>query len=132
MTRSYEKACKAMQKTPVNPIGTCFDSVARNVLLNEELPESAIICHGIGLTNMPEETPEIMAHAWIEYIDEDGILLAADTTWDVVALAEDYRTKASLHYVKTYTPEEFMVNWDDFGFPGPWDNKILKVIKSYS
>ncbi len=117
-----------MKREPINPIGSCFDSVGHNVLCNSDMPENAIICHGIGKATFPGQEGEPMAHAWIECV-YDGITYAADTTWDVMVKAEEYRKKASLDYVRTYTQNEFMINWQDFEYPGPWDLKILSVIK---
>ncbi len=130
MSSNYKKACLAMKREPINPIGSCFDSVAHNVMLNSDMPENAYICHGIGVSNVPGQKGLPMAHAWIECELENGMIVAADTTWDLVAPADVYRKKADLGYVRTYSQKEFMVNWQDFDYPGPWDHKILELIET--
>lgn len=132
MTSSYKLACERMQKRPLNPIGTCFDFVAHQVLCNEDLPSNAYICHGIGISNMPGQEGEIMAHAWIEFHDEEHGTIAADTTWDEMRYADLYRKTIQARRVVQYSQKEFMQLWQDFEYPGPWDYEIKQVIKSYS
>jgi hypothetical protein len=129
MSKDYKKACLVMQREPLNPIGSCFDSVAHNILMNSNVPKDALICHGIGVSNMPGQEGEIMAHAWIE-CEYEGIKWAADTTWDAMVPAAAYREKFFLNYVCEYTQKEFMENWQTSEYPGPWDSKIKKVINT--
>lgn len=132
MTSPYELACQKMKKKPQNPIGTCFDSVGRNIIYNHDMPADAYICHAIGISNMPGEEGELMAHAWIEFENKFHGMVAVDTTWDEAVLASRYREILKIRKVVTYTQKEFMKLWREFNYPGPWDYDILQVIKSYS
>lgn len=127
---NIKKAIKGMGgRKPLNPIGSCFDS-SLHLLLHPELNQNIInlkdvkLCHGIGITNMPEQEGHKMAHAWLEYTHEDGVRVAIDTTWGVATQAEHYRKTLKLNYVIEYTPEKATKLWET---PAPWDDKIRQV-----
>lgn len=113
-------------RKPVNPIGSCFDSAAQCILQISD----AKMCHGIGVSNMPGQPQDFIAHAWLEAFDKDeGEMIALDTTWMIAQPARIYRKNLKLGYVVEYSREEFIKRWAESGPPGPWDLKIMALTK---
>lgn len=119
-------AIRKYGRAPVNPIGTCFDTAAFQ-LIAPEAPPSVRLCHGIGIANLPGQEGLEMAHAWIELVTNLGQKIALDTTWGDKALAERYRQELQLSYVVEYTQEQALELWKKHDYPGPWDERILAI-----
>jgi hypothetical protein len=122
-----EKAAALMKRQPVNPVGKCFDSAAFQLVLPDDVPPDAMLCHGIGVANMPGQEGCRIAHAWVEYTDELGRRLAIDTTWGMIQPAEKYRKDGALDYVVEYSAEQTRLLWKLHNMPGPWDPAIVAV-----
>jgi hypothetical protein len=117
-------------RPPVNPIGTCFDSAARVfITLDSYRWHAARICHGIGVSNLPGEEGEPIAHAWIEAYDKEHGRIAIDTTWMLAQPAKHYRENLQVSFVKDYTFVEFMQKWQETNYPGPWEEKLIALTK---
>lgn len=112
-------------RKPVNPIGQCFDSAAWCLI---DLGSKMTMCHGIGVSNMPGEEKDFIAHAWLEAMHE-GQKVALDTTWMLAQPADLYRKNLQLSYVIQYNYHDFIKLWADRGFPGPYDKRIAAVTK---
>lgn len=125
------KAIQIMGKEPINPLGSCFDSAAHQMIFGENKPDGLTLCHGIGISNMPGDNGNEMAHAWIEWPHPVG-RIAYDTTWGVATFAEKYRADLKLSYFVEYSLEEAWELWLAFDYPGPWDNKIAKISDAFS
>lgn len=120
------KAERIMGKKPLNPIGSCFDSAAYQFTHSPNRPKDCVICHGIGVANVPGQEGQTMAHAWLEYTF-DNIRCAMDTTWGVVELASAYRRDLKLAYVVEYDYLEFLMLWARHNYPGPFDKNIKAI-----
>tara|TARA_R100000306_G_scaffold10276_1_gene13035 strand:+ start:1104 stop:1559 length:456 start_codon:yes stop_codon:yes gene_type:complete len=136
-----KKAELAVGRKLKNEWGTCFDSVPKELMdigflypkSREELCivespvyTSIVVCHGIGVANMPGQEGTPNAHAWIEFV-KNGELWAYDVLWGIAVGAEKYRKDLKLSYVIEYTMEEFIAKWLETDNPGPWDAKIKKI-----
>lgn len=119
----HEKMVSVMGFEPLNPIGKCFETTAAQVF---SVPSGMRVCHGIGLSNIPDEESMVMGHAWLE--DLEGY--AYDTTWGTRTPAKDYREQLGLKYVVEYSVQEFIANWKATDYPGPWDKQIRAVMRS--
>jgi hypothetical protein len=115
-------------RKPANEFGTCFDAAAISLLANPGHP-SAIICHGVCVSNLPGQEGEHMAHAWIELIHEKYGHVAIDPIWLVAMPQEKYRKDTKCEYVVTYTRAEFMRLWRETDYPGPWDERVAVYTK---
>lgn len=124
----YKKVINITGQEPINPIGQCFESAARQIVFGENAPISARLCHGIGVSNMPGQNGAKIGHAWIEYQNSKGTRVALDTTWGENFLASEYREESKLNYVIEYTKKEVIRFWTKYNIPGPWDKKIIKVV----
>lgn len=109
-------------REPKNPIGSCFDTVAWQARHGENRPDNLLICHGLGVANLPGQQGHTMAHAWLEWGNT-----AFDTTWGVSMNRFKYRKEIQLKYLVQYTYDEFMCLWLEHNYPGPWDKKIKSV-----
>lgn len=114
---------------PVNPLGTCFDSAGK-VLLDclMHYGFSPTMCHGTGISNLPGERREPMAHAWLEF-NMKGIRVALDPIWMIAMPVKKYRRDLKLKYVVEYPAQEFVVLWKKAKNPGPYDPKIQALTK---
>lgn len=111
-------------RKPVNPIGTCFDSAAWAIVGRRDISANPVMCHGIGVTNIPGEEPVPMAHAWIEFTNRAGRRLALDTTWMIGQRAKKYRRSLQISLVIEYPFKQFCALWIKHNFPGPYDDRI--------
>lgn len=123
-----EKAAKLMGREPINPVGSCFDTSAFQMLVEKDQPSDIMLCHGIGIANMPGQEGHQMIHAWLEWTVR-GRKCAYDTTWGVLTTVEKYRRDLQLSYCVEYTRSEMLQLWFEHDFPGPWDEKIKAVAK---
>lgn len=112
----------------VNPIGTCFDSSAHVLINLIHYGIRPIMCHGIGVSNLPGEKPGPMAHAWLEFFMQ-GAKVALDTTWMVAQPVKKYRKDLKLKFVIEYPATEFVVMWKKAKMPGPFDDRIAALTK---
>lgn len=117
-----------MGREPINPIGSCFDSSAHQLVYggDEYNPPGTYMCHGIGISNMPGEEGKQIGHAWLEYRVEGGAI-AIDTTWGLQAPAHQYRSLIKIAYAVEYTRDEFFQLWKQHGYSGPWDSRIKAI-----
>ena len=128
MKPNIAKAIAGMGQEPLNPIGTCFDSAAHQMVHGEEPPPSLRMCHGIAVANMPGQEGLTIGHACVECFDDTkGVVVAIDTTWGVVQSAAKYRADLKLSHVTEYDRETFIRMWTANGYPGPWDNNIKLI-----
>lgn len=127
--KDIAKAKQLMGRDPINPIGECFESAAALIVYGPDMPDSARLCHGIGVANLPGEEGLSIGHAWIEATDTglSGERIAYDTTWGVATTAEHYRQLLQLQYAVEYTRNETITLWKERDFPGPWDPRIKAV-----
>lgn len=116
-------ASRLMGRKPINPIGNCFDNCALQAILMKNPPENLRICHGIGVANMPGQIGNAIGHAWLEW---DGLVY--DTTWGCIVYAKKYREDLKISFVVEYSRSQFLKLWKKHDYPGPWENKILRVI----
>lgn len=125
----YDLAVKEKGSKPINPIGTCFDSAALQLIHGKTPPELSDLklCHGITISTMPGQEGRKIAHAWLEY-KMNGVETAWDTTWNDVASKKQYREEVNLHHIVEYTKEEAWSLWAKHDYPGPWDRKIKEVV----
>jgi len=125
---NVKQAIRHMGIEPINPIGSCFDSVGHQVMSHlfksKCLPDDAYVCHGIGVSNMPGENPHQIGHAWIE--GNHGST-AFETTWGIRAHAEEYRSNLCLTLIKTYSLSEFFELWKTHNHPGPFEETIKLI-----
>ena len=113
-------------KKPINPIGACFDTVAFQAMHGEEPPPDLLVCHGIGIANMPGQEGLQMAHAWLEW-KVGKKWMAYDTTWGWFLPRYRYRQELGITHMVVYNRDEFILLWLTHDYPGPFDPKI-KVI----
>lgn len=123
----YEKAVEKMGQEPANPIGECFESSMAQLAFGEEPPEGVVLCHGLGIANMPGQEGTVIGHAWLEWNDEDGQRVALDTTWFKAMYASHYRKNLQLSYIVEYTRAEAISLWKSHDYPGPWDLRIKEI-----
>lgn len=128
----YDRIVKLAGKEPVNPLGTCFDSVGNQLIeigVTHHV-KNYKICHGIGTSNMLGQEGLAIAHAWIEYdLISKNRRIAMDTTWGDLVYADIYRKDLKIEHVVEYTAKEFLRKWVEFNYPGPWDYKIVELQK---
>lgn len=110
-----------MVDTPPNPYGTCFDATAHNLITNFD--EEIWVCHGVGIANRPGQEGMKIAHAWLEF-EREGHVIAFDCIWLMFQKAGTYRERLQLSYAVKYSKQEFIRLWNQYGFPGPWDEQI--------
>lgn len=115
---------------PKNPLGSCFDAAAWNLVLNDG-PEftEAIMCHGVGIANMPGQEGQKIAHAWIEIIHPNHGKVAIDPIWLIAQPASLYRGNLCAELVIEYKRSEFMDLWRAYNYPGPFDERVLQYTK---
>lgn len=112
-------------RKPVNPFGSCFDSAAHILFMEPALADTdAVMCHGIGVANMPGQEGHLMAHAWIEFDHPKCARAALDPIWMIAQSADKYRKDMQMEFVITYTRDEFMKLWELHDYPGPYHPKI--------
>jgi hypothetical protein len=128
MLPDQKSAEELMGQKPVNPIGSCFDTVAYQAVFAPDPPEDMRICHGIGVANMPGQEGAPIGHAWIEFTNCFGQKVAMDTTWGKYVFASVYREQIKISYCVEYTKHEFVQLWYEKDHSGPWDAKIKKVV----
>ncbi len=116
------KELKVNGRSPVNPMGSCFDATAQNFLLNSDIP-TAVICHGVGTANAPGQEGVKIAHAWVELYRKRE-LYVIDCIWMVAIPYDKYYEDLKIEYVVRYGREEFLKLWQEKGFPGPYDSKV--------
>lgn len=110
-------------RRPVNPFGSCFDSAARFILTSDSL-QNMVMCHAIGISNMPGEESQKIAHAWVEGSHPEHGLVAIDPIWMIAQPVKKYRDNLHAEDVITYGREEFINLWEHHNFPGPYHPKI--------
>ena len=103
--------------------GQCFDTAALAVV---QFPTGAILCHGLGIANLPEQKGRRIAHAWVEYNGE-----AYDTTWMVHQNRLIYRENLKLSYCVEYSQDKVWENWRRTDHPGPWDKQIIEHLMKH-
>lgn len=126
MSKSYDhkKTVDLLGREPINPVGSCFDSVGHQLFdWLDKVPFK--ICHGIGVATIPGQEGQVIGHAWLE---RDGF--AFDTTWGAKCPIEKYRRDLGLTYVVEYSPMQFFAAWVATNNPGPWDEKIRAITDS--
>ena len=116
-------------RKPINPIGTCFDSAGRIFVINDWEDGEAVLCHGIGIANLPGQEGKKISHAWIEVTDEEHGRVALDPIWGIAQPQQTYRDGLRVEFVKEYRKEEFMKLWKLHDFPGPYESNIMKLTK---
>lgn len=109
-------------KKPVNRLGSCFDS-AGAVILKIKEPQ-AIMCHGLGIANLPGQEGEIIAHAWVEFTDQKEGRIAVDPIWMIAQPVDLYRKNLKTFLVIEYKRKVFLKLWKERGYPGPYDRRI--------
>jgi len=118
---SQSAAIELMGRPPINPIGSCFDSTA--VQAFEWIRAAPFkICHGVGVATMPGQEGREIGHCWLE---RDG--MAFDTTWGAKVDADKYRADLRLSYVVEYDPLDWLRQYLETNYPGPWDPKIKAI-----
>jgi hypothetical protein len=119
---------KVKHLKPVFTPGKCFDSAAIMLLhyAHFQLKPHFVLCHGIGISNIPKENKAPIAHAWIE---DQFSGVAYDSTWGVAMKAEKYRKDLNISYVVRYSRTKLIELWGKTNYPGPWDEKIKAVVK---
>lgn len=140
-----------MTNKPINPKGTCFPSVARIMCFPTahpansgnfaigNFPSDLIACHGLLIGTDGKWIDKIIAHAWIEFKDKDGIFngkkninIAYDPIWGTFSLVNWYYKHMKVQYVKKYNKEQFIkLLCDNSMVTGPWDKKILTEMTPY-
>lgn len=126
MKARVEEAIEIMGIKPVNPVGSCFDSAAHQLVFGEN-PDDTVMCHGVGVANMPGQEGNTIGHAWLEFDHPKG-RVAIDTTWGVMVQANGYREKLKVKNITTYTKREFIKLWKKKIMPGPWEENIKKIM----
>lgn len=111
---------------PENPYGCCFDAAAHNLLHNIDC-ETLVMCHGIGISNHPDEAGQRITHAWLEFDHPKG-RAAFDPIWLVMQSAKVYRENFKVELVIEYPKAEFIRLWHQHDFPGPWDERLTSIM----
>lgn len=126
---NLERAIQLMGTKPVNQPGMCFDAAAHQFVYGEN-PDGIVMVHGTGITNMPGEEGRDMGHAWLEF-DYEGVRYAYDAIWGVARPVDKYRRDLQVGFTVTYELKEFVRIWTKKKYPGPWNDRILNVVKKY-
>jgi hypothetical protein len=115
-------------KEPLNPIGTCFDSAAIQLMSGEaNNPDGTVLVHGIITANLPGQEGWTIGHAWLEFESKHQGTCCIDTTWGVIQSKETYYEGCRPTYIVKYTKSELLELWAKHDYPGPYDEKILAV-----
>ncbi len=115
-------------KTPPNPFGTCFDSAAMILLTNlADGLKDMVMVHGVGIANLPGIEGKKIAHAWIEFTHPKHGKCALDPIWLIAQPVEIYYNNLQVSFTVEYAAEEFMREWRENDYPGPY----CPTIKDY-
>lgn len=126
---NVQQAIELMGSEPFNEIGQCFDSAIQQIVYAEDTPDDARLVHAIGTANMPGQEGSKIGHAWIEFNHSSGIRVALDTTWGKVIKADRYRQILQVEYAVEYSLQQTLELWREHLYAGPWDDKIIQVVK---
>ena len=126
----FEELCKHHKRDPVNPIGSCFDSSAHQIVFGGDDGADLRLVHAIGITSIPSQAGQMFCHAWVEFFDpQTNQKIAIDTTWGIPQLAENYRNSLQISYSIEYTRQEAFDLWKTHNYPGPWDERLMALQK---
>ncbi len=124
---TYKKICKIKGREPLNPIGSCFDSSAFLVVLDQGITKftSVNLCHGLIVANIPGQEGREVPHAWVE-AKENGQEIVLDAVWgEKIPKDEFYKiTKPSM--VHSYTKTKALQMWFQHDYPGPWHPRLIE------
>lgn len=129
---TFELLCKAHRRDPLNPIGSCFDSAAHQIVFGDRTKtneERTMLLHGIGVASVPGQKGQLITHAWVEFDSPDKQRVALDTTWGIPQLASQYRNSLQITYFIAYSPQEAFDLWKVHNYPGPWDERLIALQK---
>lgn len=116
----HDEANAKMGREPLNPIGTCFDATAQQLInwwLHGEHLKAKLV-HGIMVSNYPGEEGEVIAHAWIEEGET-----AWEMIWGLKFKTKELREKLNPSFTIEYSRTEVLTKWVLRG-PPPWDDRI--------
>jgi hypothetical protein len=122
---------KQIGRKSILPIGECFDNtgiIITSSNLHERLADLTI-CHGIGSSNLPNVPIFKIAHSWIEGTAGNNNRYVFDPTWGLLLSIKKYREDLTLEYIVTYTKDDYIAQWEKYGYPGPWDKKIKALCR---
>lgn len=130
-----EAVMKMEGRTPINPIGQCFESALfayyylRQAEIEGDVSEVTLI-HAEGVANMPGQAGKPIVHAWVRFRNKTITeLVAFEPTWGIYTTHAKILTDLQVKYVKEYTYEDIKheITKDNNIDIGPWDQHILSL-----
>ena len=126
----YEEMVKIKGREPLNPIGSCFDSAAFEVVFGQRGEGSEFsskkLVHGLIIANAPGQEGTLIAHAWVE-AKLKGEPVVLDTIWGEVYPKHRYYEATKPRCVKTFTRSKAFQLWAMKDHPGPWHPQHVEI-----
>lgn len=126
---NYKRMVEIKGREPVNPVGSCFDSAAFQLVFSPTSRFTAVkLCHGIIKANAPGSENMEVPHAWIEANDA-GQSVVLDPIWGEVIPRDHFYSTFKPYMVHTYSKGRVTTLWAMHDHPGPWHPKLIEKMK---
>ena len=111
--------------------GDCYGNAVRFVMDDAPLSSESKyrIVHGIPMLGGVKEGGERYGHAWIEY-DEDDMVMVYDPYNDMAMPKAVYYKLGGIDYSVIYSWAEAREMLIEEGHYGPWDEKVSEAVHS--